>query len=83
MKNKDKQLYQDNLIYKALIDEFETISRASRMLGFKTRKSVNDFINSGVIKTRARNTIIKAGYNPITFKPIHTTKQWQKTNKLK
>lgn len=57
-------------IYKAIIDEFFSISHATRKLGFKSRQSIYDIIKAGEVSVRAKNIIIAAGYDPVTFKPV-------------
>lgn len=65
---------KDSPIYKAIIEEFHSISHAARKLGF-TRRSIYGIINTGVITTRAKNKIKKAGYCSETFKPIAHVKK--------
>ena len=65
---------KESPIYKAIIEEFYSISHAARKLGF-TRRSIYGLINTGVMSTRAKNKIKAAGYDPVTFKPIEHVKK--------
>lgn len=67
---------KESPIYKAIIEEFYSISHAARKLGF-TRRSIYGLIGTGVISTRAKNKIKNAGYDPVTFKPIAHTQKFE------
>lgn len=60
---------KESPIYKAIIEEFYSISHACRKLDL-TRKTIYDFIEAGEISTRAKNKITAAGYDPVTFKYV-------------
>ena len=60
---------RNNSVYKQLIVEHGSISHAARKFGL-TRKAIYDFIEAGKISSRAKNTIINSGHDPVTFKPV-------------
>jgi len=68
-----------NINYSKLIkDEFFSISHAQRKLTL-SRVTLYKIIETGEISVRAKNKIIAAGYNPLTFKQVLNGKK--KTNR--
>ena len=60
-------MIEDKTLKTIIKTEFGSVTNAAQILGL-TRKSVQKFIDADKITTRAKNTIIAAGYDPVTFK---------------